>query len=548
MNHLRPAVAAHDAASSWPRCLRARSASLAALTALTLVLVLALEGPAHAVPDLADLGRRIYEQGIGVDGRALRAFSAGDSVLAGGGASCTACHRRSGMGSREGRLAVSPVTGPILYAKAAPFWPNRPGRASQSVVPLRQDSRSAYDDSSLALAIREGVDPDGRPLDPLMPRYALDDIDMRALVAYLRELAVAPVRGWEPGVLHLATVIAADADPVRSAVVVTALTAWAQSSTLRGSAIDLRIWRLEGPEQTWNAQLRDFERAQPVYAILSGAGGARWAPVRDFCEQAALPCLFPIVDLAPSDPDDFYTLYFSRGVPLEARMLARRFDRQEPRPQRIVQLVGGAAGAAAAKMLAAELVDIPIEAREWQDASPASAIEDMKPGDVVVGWLGAAQIQALTGERPQGLGVTEVVFSAQLAAPEKVQVPAAWRREALWVSARADPQHRHGKGVLGLLPWATQLKLPLDEEALMAEVYAATYFFSDALARMRGHRAREFLLETLESAHYTQAAGSAFFSPSLGPGQREAAKAGHLLGFGGQSGRDLVVLGSRLAP
>ena len=92
------------------------------------------------------------------------------------------------------------------------------------------------------------------------------------------------------------------------------------------------------------------------------------------------------------------------------------------------------------------------------------------------------------------------------------------------------------------------MKLSLSEEALTAEVYAATYFFGDALARTRGHWNREFLLETLESAHYARPAGSAFFSLSLGPGQREAAKAGHLLGFDGPDYVQLTTVGPRLAP
>jgi hypothetical protein len=92
------------------------------------------------------------------------------------------------------------------------------------------------------------------------------------------------------------------------------------------------------------------------------------------------------------------------------------------------------------------------------------------------------------------------------------------------------------------------LKLPLKEEAVMAEVYAASYFFGDALARMRGRTSREFLLETLEGAHFARPAGSAFYSLSLGPGQREAAKGGHLLAHGGRDGEQIVTIGGRLAP
>jgi hypothetical protein len=502
----------------------------------------------RAGDDPVEQGRRIYEQGVTVDGLPLRATSVANLSLSGDRSACIACHRRSGMGSREGGVAVSPVTGPILYARTTPYRPARPGRAAPQVTPLRQDSRDAYDDASLARAIRDGIDPNGRRLDPLMPRYELGDADSKALISYLRELSAAPVPGLQGGVLHLATVVTADADPVRSAVVTETLGTWARSGALGGIPLDLQVWRLQGPPAGWAAQLRDLQQRQPVYAVISGAGRAQWAPVRDFCEQAAVPCLFPIVDLAPSDPGDFYTLYLSRGVPLEARMLARYLDEQVPRPARVVQLVADEAGEAAARLLAAEFGDVAVETRVWRAESPAGAIADLKPGDVLVGWLSPAQTLALAQARPQGPGVTPVVFSAQLAPPEKTALPLAWRREARWVSTRSDPQRVRGKGALGLVPWASHMKLSLDQEALLSEVYAATYFFGDALARMRGHWSREFLLETLETAHYARPAGSAFFSLSLAPGQREAAKAGHLLGFDGPDFRELVVIGPRLTP
>ena len=512
------------------------------------LLLFAAMAPAKAAEDRVEAGRTIYEQGLALDGTPLRATSVGDSRLSGATAACIACHRRSGMGSREANLVVSPVTGPILFAKTAQSWPQRPGRAPQRVAPLRQDSRDAYDNASLVRAIRDGIDPNGRPLDPLMPRYEIGDADAAALIAYLRGLSAAPVQGLENGVMHLATVITPDADPVRSAVVTETLSTWARSGALGGIPLELQVWKLEGPPTGWADQLHVLYDHRPVYAVISGAGRAQWAPVRDFCERAAVPCLFPIVDLAPSDPGDFYTLYLSRGIPLEARMLARHLGELDPRPARVLQVVADEAGEAAARLLADEFADAAIETRIWRADAPAAAIEGLQPGDVLVGWLRPAQVQALADARPQGVPGARIVFSAQLAPPENTVLPLAWRRDARWVSARSDPARVRGKGVMGLVPWASHMKLPLEHEALLSEIYAATYFFGDALARMRGHWSREFLLETLETAHYARPAGSAYFSLSLAPGQREAAKAGHLLGFGAPDFRQVVVFGQRLAP
>jgi hypothetical protein len=502
---------------------------------------------ASAAEDL-DRGRRIYQQGMTSDGRPLRATSAGEVRLGGDRAACIACHRRSGMGSREGGLAVSPVTGPILFAKTTPYRPTRPGREAPPVEPLRQESRDAYDDASLMRAIRQGIDPNGRPLNPLMPRYELGDADARDLIAYLRELSAAPVPGLEGGVLHLATVITPDADPSRAGMVADTLSAWARSGALGGIPLDLQIWRLEGSTATWTAQLHEWQKRRSVYAVISGAGRSQWTPVRDFCEQAALPCLFPIVDLAPSDPEDFYTLYLSSGVPLEARLLIRHVGELVPRPTRIVQLVADEAGEAAARLIDNALDDEVIETRFWNDEAPADVIADLKRSDVLIVWLRPTQVVRLAQALPRGPGVGEVVLSAQLAPPEETALPLAWRRDVRWISARSDPQRRRGNGQLGLVPWATHMRLAIDDDTVLPDIYAATYFFGDALARMRGHWSREFLLETLETAHYSRPAGAAFFSLSLAPGQREAAKAGHLLGFVGPDYSELGVIGPRLTP
>jgi hypothetical protein len=445
-------------------------------------------------------------------------------------------------------LLVSPVTGPILFAKPVSPWTSMPGRLARNYVPLRQFAREAYDDETVARAIRNGIDASGQPLDRLMPRYALEAADASALVAYLRQLSAAPPTGLADGRLQLATIVTGDADPLRARLVAETLTTWSRSAVLGGIALDLKVWTLVGPAGTWEEQLRHYNSQQPVYAVLSGAGRAHWEPVRDFCERTRVPCLFPVVDRAPSGAKYFYTLYFTTGVPLEARLLARTLKESVPRPTRVVQIVADDAGEAAAGLLAVSLDSIPNETRLWRADAPAGLIEDLKPGDALVGWLGLDQLQRLTEARPQGPGIDRVLFSAQLAPPDKADVPLPWRQVARWVSARSDPRRLRVKGALGYVPWLAHLKLPTEDDALLSEIHAASYFFGEALTRMGRNWNREFLMETLENAHFSAPAGSAFFSLSLAPGQREAAKAGHLLGFDGPDFRQVVPIGPRITP
>ena len=511
---------------------------------------LALWAP-HAVSaqDLVEQGRNIYLRGVLPDGKALVGVGAGGAVMQGASAACVNCHRRSGMGGREGALRLAPISGPVLFADAAPFRPTQPRRSATPVKPSRQDSRHAYDDASLAQALRKGLDADGQALNELMPRFHLDDASALAIAAYLKQLSVSAAPGVEPRMLHLATVVTDDADPARRKVVVDALTAWARAGALGGMPLKLHVWQLSGPSSTWADQLAKHHRERPVFAVLSGAGGGEWAPVHEFCERTALACLFPVVDAAPSEPDDFYTLYFSTGTPLEGRLLARHLSELSPAPRRVVQLASDDAGRVAARQLSAGLAGLPTELRHLDGEADASSVADLGEGDVVVGWLSARALQGLARAWPSaGQGNTRLIFSAQLAAPEGLDLPVPWRQAARWVSVRSDPDRRQGHAVIGLVPWAQHLNLSMADEPVLGDVYAATYFFADALSRMRGLWTREYLLETLETAAYNRSAGGGYFALSLGPGQREAAKGGHLLGFSGPDLRRITPMSPRLAP
>ena len=104
---------------------------------------------------------------------------------------------------------------------------------------------------------------------------------------------------------------------------------------------ELHVWELSGPESTWQQQLERKFITQPVFAVVSGLAGKTWAPVHAFCERSALPCLFPNVEAPPVQADrDFYSLYFSRGVLLEAELIAKALLEGEngPAPKRVHQV------------------------------------------------------------------------------------------------------------------------------------------------------------------------------------------------------------------
>jgi len=369
-----------------------------------LLFFLVLLGVTAALPaSAAGEGARLYRQGILPGGDELRAERAGGATLRAAAAACVNCHRRSGLGTTEGQIIIPPVTGKYLFRSAAK---NVRDLTLPHVAGYRTQ-RSPYDDATLARAIREGLDSDGRALNYLMPRFRIDDTAMAALIAYLRELTSAPVPGVSDDTLHFATIITPDADPLARRGMLDVLERFFadKNEFLRGGARtiqsntraityrvtrrwQLHVWDLSGPPADWERQLRAKLQAEPVYAVISGLGGKTWEPVHRFCEASALPCLFPNVNLPVDAEQDFYPVYFSKGVLLEAELIAHDLQGRAAalRPARVIQVYrADDIGAAAARTLQENpaLRGWKTELRAWSGggAELNMVLRDLRPDD-----------------------------------------------------------------------------------------------------------------------------------------------------------------------
>src|SRR6185503_3477734 len=300
------------------------------MSGLRVVLVVAIAGAMTAVsaetpgPDgLTEKGRLIYEAGQLGSGEPLVGHREGGLTSSGKAAACVACHQRSGFGLFEGSNLVPPITGPSLFANARPIAhvPRRSKSVEHREFPFL--NRPAYNDTTLATAVREGLSPGGHRFQFLMPRYALGDADMKALTAYLRQLSAAPSPGASARRISFATVIAPGQDAGRRQAVIDVLRACFEErhpDRPGRQAWQLVTWDLEGAPAGWMTQLRSKYAEQPVFAVVSGLGTDEWAPVHNFCELEKSPCLFPNVDAVPEAAAGQYTFYCSKGVVLEAQV------------------------------------------------------------------------------------------------------------------------------------------------------------------------------------------------------------------------------------
>ena len=507
---------------------------------------------ASAPGDLLALGRALYLEGRRADGSPLVAGRAGGLLLTGAEAACANCHRRSGMGGAEGRSYIPPVTGAALFtAMPAGKGPSALG-----------DGRPAYAEASLAHALREGVDASGRKLDFLMPRYRLDDREVKALQAWLRALPQAPVA--DAGVLHFATVIAPEVPRERGEAMVGVLQACfeehnagpqpergrrklaADMSQREGRKWELHVWQLQGPQDGWERQLSQRAGEQPVFALVGGIG-RDWQPVHGFCERSGVPCVFPHVDAPVTDPADFYPLYLGKGALLEAGLVARDIA---PRPEaRVTQVLreNDAAAEAAAEALRRELAEQGIATRELRipaqgPLTPAS-LAAVQPGDTLMLWLRPADLQRLATVAPVA---AQVYVSATLAQNDRLPLPEAWKARILVAYPFELPQRRAVR--MGQLrQWLQAHGLALSDERVQADAYVACKALRTAMMEAEDHLGRDYLVERLEVNMERSTATGMYPRLALGSGQRFASKTGYLVRFDEKSG-GLVAVGERTTP
>jgi hypothetical protein len=499
---------------------------------------------------LVEAGRRIYEEGILPSGKPLTGVRFGGFEAHGREVACVLCHQRSGMGLTEGAVPVPPVSAPVLFRNEQALTLGRSPRLAPGMQfrDWHFRIRPPYDDDTLTRAIRAGVSPAGHVFNDLMPRYDLSDADIGALLAYLHQLSDTPSPGVTPELAQFATVVAPGVDAgARDAYLGVLRACFAERPPEPpGDAAPgyqgwrLHVWELEGPVDTWDRQLQDFYKRQPVFALVSGLGRHEWAPVERFCETNGVPCLFPNVEVPGTPTGGQYSFYFFKGVLLEADVMGRYVrDRREALGiERLVQIsrsAGSGARAAAALKAALGGTGIAVEDRVLTGTDTASIgtlLQGLGQTDALVLWLREPDLAALSAAVPPTTGL--VLVSAVLGGQDEAPLSDAWKRTALLVYPY-DPPYRWGlRRAYNLGTWLDQHGLPRADERLQGNTLAACNLLAEGMARLRGRYLRDYLVEWTEN--YPTSMGNApapqaFPRFSIGPGQRFTSKGAYIARF-----------------
>ena len=170
---------------------RISAGKIAILKAMVFIFLLAAATLAYGAPEekalspaeMHKLGERMYRQGILPSGEPMKAYVSGDIEVDGTSFTCVSCHLRSGIGSFEANIATPPTNGRILYQERKPYKEGFEYVPSYHKYALYFPQRPAYNDDSLAELITGGVDPTGRSVLKVMPRYDINEQDMEILIA-----------------------------------------------------------------------------------------------------------------------------------------------------------------------------------------------------------------------------------------------------------------------------------------------------------------------------------------------------------------------------
>jgi hypothetical protein len=544
------------------------------------LLCLAASGSAFAgaafagLDDAAARGESIYLRGVTASGANVQASHvSGGPPAKGRDTACVNCHQHSGLGATEGHVIIPPITGRYL------FQPRSTGDKHATNLPYVEGmhrDRDPYTDATLAHAIRDGVDAEGRTLGYLMPRFALGEQDMSDLIAYLKKLDPHHVPGVTDSILHFATIITPDADPVKKQGMLSVMeqyfadkntramkslphmhttenTMYSRTMYMTNRRWQLHVWELKGPADSWQAQLEDYAAKEPVFAVISGLGAGNWQPVADFCEREHMPCLFPNVEVPVVQNGEFYTMYFSKGVLLEAGLIADAIsDSNDAAPIRIrsVRQVyrAGDSGERAAKALSADLAtsgivvhDLVLPGLDAANASDRKGIDrvlhDLAPGEALVLWLRPADVAAL-GPLPEK--VPAVYLSSLLGGLDQMPLPVSWRQRA-WLAYPFDLPDRRVVRVDYALGWFRIRKIPVVAEQVQSDTYLALGLLSETLSHMVDTFVRDYLVERMEDDLEHRLMTGYYPRLTLSQTERFASKGGYVVRFAGKDNDVRVV-------
>ena len=280
-----------------------------------------------------------------------------------------------------------------------------------------------------------------------------------------------------------------------------------------------------------------------MFAVLNGTSNRSWEPVHAFCEDIRLPCVFPTTDLPVVGQEDFYNVYLSRGVFIEADVIASHIADAAATVGGVVQVYksGDERSEAAANALSARLGDdvTTIELGELDTPIGDSA--------ALVAWLDASDAGS-AWKVFQGQGLERLYLSGAILDGDEGLLDESLREYA-WIAYSTELPANTARLLARSTGWFRVKRIYASEyEEIQANAYFALKMTGGALNAIRLYFNRDFFVESIEhmidNATYT----SVYPRLSLAPEQRFASKGSLLARFDADNPGKVVAVTDWVVP
>jgi hypothetical protein len=497
-------------------------------------------------------GKKLYTKGVLPNGQLVKATIRGDIAVEGDQLICETCHRRSGLGSTEGQQVVPAVAGSVLF---------NPLKLPTSKPPEPPIYREAYIRETLMTAIRDGIDANGEPLDPFMPRYEIDDEALDGLMAYVSTLSTTPSPGVTEDTIHFATIILSSSSETDNKALLDVMSQYVEQKNIETRYESKRAknapwhkewlfkpyrkwqihtWELKGEKETWPAQLSAYYSKQPVFALVNGYVPTGWEHVNEFCEGYAIPCLFPTTRLPVIDETNYYSIYMTRGAVHEAEAAASFLKKSAPAGS-IVQIYNNTSqkSVVAADTLRSELKKVGVKVQDKVVEMPNEPTHlpwALDSDQTVVIWLDKQNTDKLLDNEHLLKAAPRVVLSTQFYGADTNHIPRGLERALVLVHSAEMPIQLN-RLLLRSTGWFKSKRIynPKAKE-IQANAYFSLKVVGDALKHIRGYFYRDYFIEKIEHMIDDLPYTSIYPRISMAPDQRFVSRGYYMTKVDGKGG------------
>jgi ABC-type branched-subunit amino acid transport system substrate-binding protein len=290
--------------------------TIPALVAAFVFCLLPMSGAAQLTP-AQTAGKQIYNEGTSPSGRPIEAvLGEGSTRVPGSLMLCSSCHGFDGKGRAEGGITPSIITWEAI------------------ISPLRNKDalghrRPAYTLLSLRRAITNGVDPLGKSLGVVMPRYQMSPRDLNNLIEYLKVLG----KEYEPGLtstsIRLGTIVPASGPYAASgehsvALIKAYFDELNQQGGIYGRRLELLVLPVSGSAADIAHQAEQFVRASSVFAMVGIVVPGAETNLADLMERLGVPTVGAFASNTEEDAASrSKSFYLLSGLSQEARVLVK---------------------------------------------------------------------------------------------------------------------------------------------------------------------------------------------------------------------------------